>query len=48
MASHYYINTMTMEKICYYLKVYEDEGSDEFFTKDNNLIGIVAQATEFE
>lgn len=37
-----------MEKICYYLKVYDENISEDFFTKDDNLIGIVAQATEFE
>ena len=30
-----------MEKICYYLKVYSEEGED-FYTKDDNIIGIIA------
>ena len=48
-ASHYYINCHTMQKLCYYLKMYEEEERDRYMDIDErNLIGIVAQASEFE
>ncbi len=41
-ASHYYINCETMERICYYLRVQEGNQDEDFWSTDDNLIGVVA------
>ena len=41
-ASHYYINCETMERICYYLRVHDNNHDEDFWSTDDNLIGIVA------
>lgn len=48
-ASHYYVSCQTMEKLCNYLAVYEEDDQKKLWEiSENNLLGIIAQANEFE
>jgi activating signal cointegrator complex subunit 3 len=49
-ASHYYVNCETMNTLCSYLRLYDVDGAAKFSDEieSKNIIGIIAQATEFE
>lgn len=49
-SSFYYVNCETMEKLCYYLYIYEDADGKKVLEDidEKNLLGIIAQANEFD
>lgn len=48
-ASHYYVTCETIETLCHYLGLYEEDEANKLWDIDEqNLLAIIAQAKEFE